>query len=236
MPSHPPTATASPALIEARGLSRTDPLNHKPLLLPTDLRLHPGERVVLSGSSGSGKSLLLRSLALLDRPDAGTLEGFGQVVRLQDIPAYRAQACYVAQRAALLEGSVEDNLRFPYSLKALHGRSFDSRQATELLKKAGKPAEFLDKPAAELSGGEAQVVALVRVLLLAPRVLLLDEPTSALDPQSVAAVEALVTDWFTQAPETRAYIWVTHDPEQARRMGNRHLTMARGALLEGNTP
>lgn len=236
MPSHSPTSLCQPALIEARDLSRTNPLDHKPLLQPTDLRLHAGERVVLSGSSGSGKSLLLRSLALLDSPDAGTLEGFGLPIPVQGIPAYRTQVGYVAQRAALLEGSVEDNLRAPFALKALRGRRFDSREALNLLGMAGKPSGFLDKPAAELSGGEAQVVALVRVLLLAPRVLLLDEPTSALDPQSVAAVEALVTDWFTQAPETRAYIWVTHDPEQARRMGNRHLTMAQGALLDGNTP
>lgn len=236
MPSPPPTVASRQVLIEARGLSRTNPLNHEPLLQPTNLRLHAGERVVLSGSSGSGKSLLLRSLALLDSPDTGTLEAFGLPIPVHGIPAYRTQVGYVAQRAALLEGSVEDSLRVPFSLKALRGRSFDSRQATELLKKAGKLPEFLGKPAAELSGGEAQVVALVRVLLLAPRVLLLDEPTSALDPQSVAAVEALVTDWFTQAPEARAYIWVTHDPEQARRMGNRYLTMAQGALLEGNTP
>lgn len=226
---------SAPILLETRRLSRVDPQTHAALLQPVDFALRAGERVVITGSSGSGKSLLLRMLALLDAPADGSLTWMNKAVLAQDIPRFRTHVCYLAQRAALVEGTVADNLRFPFSLKALRERSFDIGIAEHLLVQAGKNAGFLDKQGADLSGGEAQIVALVRVLLLAPQVLLLDEPTSALDPQSAAAMEALVMHWFEQHPEARAYLWVTHDPEQARRMSNRWLTMDQGVLLNEKT-
>lgn len=222
---------SAPILLEALRLSRVDPTTHAALLNPVDFSLRAGERVVITGSSGSGKSLLLRALALLDAPADGSLTWMNQAVLAQDIPRFRTQVCYLAQRAALVEGTVADNLRFPFTLKALRERTFDIGIAERLLVQAGKNAGFLDKQAADLSGGEAQIVAVVRVLLLAPQVLLLDEPTSALDPQSAAAVETLVVQWFEQHPEACGYIWVTHDQEQARRMSSRWLSMDQGVLL-----
>jgi putative ABC transport system ATP-binding protein len=108
--------------------------------------------------------------------------------------------------------------------------------ATELLAKAGKDASFLSKPAGDLSGGESQIVALVRALQLEPQVMLFDEPTSALDPQSADAVESLVRHWLGAGAGSRAYIWVSHDPQQARRMSTVHLTMNKGVLLSGDAP
>jgi putative ABC transport system ATP-binding protein len=63
-------------------------------------------------------------------------------------------------------------------------------------------------------------------------VLLLDEPTSALDPQSVAAAEALVMNWLEEAPDSRAFLWITHDHAQAQRISTRTLTMHQGTLLK----
>jgi putative ABC transport system ATP-binding protein len=94
---------------------------------------------------------------------------------------------------------------------------------------AGRAPDFLDKLASDLSGGEAQIAALVRVLQLAPDVLLLDEPTASLDPASARSIEALVSAWF-DADAERACIWVSHDLEQARRVATRHLTMNAGVL------
>jgi len=124
-----------------------------------------------------------------------------------------------------------DNLRLPFTLKHNRHCRFDAATAARFLVLAGKPLGFLDKAATDLSGGEAQLVALVRALLLAPQVLLLDEPTSALDPQSVAAVEALVMNWLDESPEARAFLWITHDHAQARRISTRTLTMDQGTLL-----
>ncbi|MFJ4347666.1 ATP-binding cassette domain-containing protein [Pseudomonas sp. NPDC089401] len=224
------------ALLSARQLARIDPLSQVTLLAPTDLSLHAGERITLEGASGSGKSVLLRTLALLDAPSSGEVLWLGQPVTAPSIPRYRSRVCYLAQRAALMEGSVMDNLRLPFSLRHNRQLAFDARLAAELLDLAGKPQSFVDKAGAELSGGEAQVVALVRALLLTPQVMLFDEPTSALDPQSVAAVETLVMNWFTDHPQARACLWVTHDPAQARRIGTRTLRMQQGCLLDGQQP
>lgn len=217
------------ALIQTQALTRRDPRRHTPLLQPTDFSLQRADRVAITGASGSGKSVFLRALALLDAPTAGRVLWNGQPIPNAQIPQYRSRICYLAQRPALTEGTVHDNLRFPYSLKTLRQHPFDLDAVTTLLGHAGKGADFLQKNAGDLSGGEAQVVALVRTLQLNPEVLLLDEPTAALDPQSSRDVEALINAWFS-ASEGRAYLWVSHDLEQAQRMSAIHLQMTAGVL------
>jgi putative ABC transport system ATP-binding protein len=226
-----PTLSASPAasLIRAIGLMRRDPVHSTTLLQPTDFELCGAQRVVVTGPSGSGKSVFLRALALLDPIDTGEIRWHDKAITRTRIPAYRRRVAYIAQRPAMLDGSVEDNLRYPFSLRIYRDARFDRATAARLAKEAGRGPDFLDKPASELSGGEAQIAALIRVLQLAPDVLLLDEPTAALDPASALAIEALVSAWFGGA-EGRASIWVSHDPVQASRVGDRHLTMIAGVL------
>lgn len=221
---------AEAVLLEARQLGRVDLQTQATLLAPTDFSLHAGERLALIGASGSGKSVLLRALALLDAPSSGEVLWLGEPVTAPLIPHFRSRACYLSQRAALVEGSVMDNLRLPFTLKHNRQYRFDADTAARLLALAGKPRSFLDKAGTDLSGGEAQLVALVRALLLTPQVLLLDEPTSALDPQSVAGVETLVMNWLDESPNDRALLWITHDHAQARRISTRTLTMHQGAL------
>ena len=215
----------SALLLAADAIERRALRTGTPLLRPITLTLAAGRRVALGGPSGAGKSVLLRALALLDPLAAGTLRWRGEVVARDAVPRYRRDVAYLRQRPALFDGSVEDNLRAPFALRVAHGRRFDRARAVALLDAAGKPAAFVDKPAAELSGGEQQIVALVRALQLQPSVLLLDEPTASLDPASTAAVEALVDGWFGAGGE-RALLWVTHDAAQARRVGTQQWTMA----------
>jgi len=217
------------ALIETRALTRLDERRQVPLLQPIDFTLHAGDRVSITGASGSGKSVFLRALALLDAPTSGQILWNNQPIGNTQIPHYRSHISYLSQRPALLDGSVEDNLRFPFSLKTLRKRSFDLAAVTTLLGHAGKAPDFLAKRAGDLSGGESQVVSLIRTLQLNPEVLLLDEPTAALDPTSSREVEALIDAWFAGDP-ARACIWVSHDLDQARRMSDIHLQMSAGAL------
>ncbi|WP_079228139.1 ABC transporter ATP-binding protein [Pseudomonas putida] len=228
----PQNSHAEAVLLEARQLGRVDLPSQATLLAPTDFCLRAGERIALIGASGSGKSVLLRTLALLDAPSSGEVLWLGEPLTPPLIPNFRARACYLTQRAALVDGSVMDNLRLPFTLKHNRHRRFDAALAVRLLELAGKPTGFTDKATFDLSGGEAQLVALVRALLLAPQVLLLDEPTSALDPQSVAAAEALVMNWLEEAPDSRAFLWITHDHAQAQRISTRTLTMHQGTLLK----
>ncbi|AOE80251.1 MULTISPECIES: ABC transporter ATP-binding protein [Pseudomonas] len=217
------------ALIETRALTRLDERRQVPLLQPIDFTLHAGDRVSITGASGSGKSVFLRALALLDAPTSGQILWNNQPIGNTQIPHYRSHISYLSQRPALLDGSVEDNLRFPFSLKTLRKRSFDLAAVTTLLGHAGKAPDFLAKRAGDLSGGESQVVSLIRTLQLNPEVLLLDEPTAALDPTSSREVEALIDAWFAGDP-ARACIWVSHDLDQARRMSDIHLQMSAGVL------
>jgi len=223
------------ALIETRGLTRKDARRQVALLQPTDFCLNRADRVSITGSSGSGKSVFLRALALLDAPTSGQILWNGQPITDAQIPHYRSHISYLSQRPALIEGTVEDNLRFPFSLKTLCTRSFDLPAVTTLLGHAGKTSDFLGKNAADLSGGESQVVSLIRTLQLNPEVLLLDEPTAALDPTSSRDVEALITAWYA-AENARAYVWVSHDLDQAQRMSALHLHMTAGALSGAAQP
>ncbi|MFM0738600.1 ATP-binding cassette domain-containing protein [Paraburkholderia xenovorans] len=219
-------------IVLADGIVRRDAVRRQTLLQPTRFALHAGDRVAVTGPSGSGKSVLLRALALLDPLDAGRVLWHGAAVERAAIPRYRRNVAYIRQRPALLDGTVEDNLRYPFGLRAYRDVRFDRARAASLAKQAGRGDGFLDQRASELSGGEAQIAALIRVLQLTPEVLLLDEPTASLDPESSHAIEALVRAWFDAEPGHHASVWVSHDPAQAARMSERHLTMRAGVLDE----
>jgi UDP-glucose/iron transport system ATP-binding protein len=224
--------TATP-IAQADGIVRRDALHdNRTLLQPTDFALEGGDRVAITGPSGSGKSVLMRALALLDPLHGGCMRWHGEAVSRTAIPRYRRAIAYIRQRPALLDGSVEDNLRYPFSLHVYRDVHFDQARVETLALRAGRGPDFLERQASELSGGEAQIVALIRVLQLAPEVLLLDEPTASLDPESTLATEALINAWFDDAPATRAWVWVSHDLAQAARVGRRQLTMRAGVLGE----
>jgi len=221
-------------LIEARAMTRRDAKSGKVLLAPTDFSLPAGARMAITGPSGSGKSVFLRALALLDPLDGGCVLWRGQPIRRSAIPRYRRSVAYLRQRPAPAEGTVESLLRYPYTLAVYRDLQFDRARAAQLAAHAGRGDDFLDKRASELSGGEAQIAALLRVLQLEPDVLLLDEPTSALDPESTRAIESLVGAWFDAAPTARAYMWISHDPAQAARIGASRITMQAGVLRAAN--
>lgn len=223
-------------LLEAQDIARRRPEGRGWLLKRVSLEIRAGTRLSVAGSSGSGKTLLLRALALLDPLDHGQIRWKGRPVARNEIPDFRRAAIYLHQRPALLEEKVEAALRRPFSLSAHRRRRFDKDRILELLGQLGRDESLLAKAAGDLSGGEIQIVALLRVLQLDPTMLLLDEPTAALDPQTTAAVEGLVQRWVEDSSERRAMVWVTHDAAQARRVAERTLHMQDGRMRdEGHT-
>jgi putative ABC transport system ATP-binding protein len=224
---------SSNVLLEARRLGRRHPDGRRWLLDNICLEVGAGERIALVGPSGSGKTLLLRALVLLDPVDCGEVRWRGQVVGRDTIPAFRCQAIYLHQRPAFGRGTVEAALRTPLAFRASRGRRFDRGRVVDHLGYLGRDASFLNKRIRDLSGGEMQVAALVRAIQLDPALLLLDEPTAALDGQTAAAAEKLIGGWVDEAPERRAFLWVGHDRQQARRVTQRSLAIHGGRLSGG---
>ncbi len=222
------TMTDTDLLLEARGLGRS----HAGvwLLENINVRVQRGERLAVVGPSGAGKTLLLRALAMLDPLDTGTVCWMSQPVLPAAVPHFRSQAMYLHQKPALFDGSVLDNLQVPFQLKAHHGRAFDRDRAVNLLAELGREASFLDKRQRDLSGGEGQIVALVRALQLAPTLLLLDEPTGALDRHTTLAAEALIDRWHAEDKNLRAVLWVSHDREQIERVSKHRIALRHGRL------
>ena len=225
-------------LIEARNLTRRAPGQGAWLFQGISLSLHEGDQLALRGPSGSGKSVVLRAIALLDACDEGDVLWQGAPIEAAAVPAYRQKVIYLPQRSAMLPGSVADNLRLPFAFAASAGKSYDEAQAGSWFARLGRGDDFLTKNARDLSGGEAQLVALVRALQLAPQVLLLDEATSALDAQTATSFQQLVTTWAADRPSGvdhglplgRALVWVTHDEKQRVSLSNRVVNISRGRI------
>ncbi len=215
-------------MLEARSIVRR--AGDHWLLRDLDLVVSGGDRIALSGPSGAGKTVLLRALALLDPLDGGEIRLGGRPVAAAEVPAFRCRVGYLHQTPALAAGTVEANLRRPFALAAHQGQSYDRARAAGLLRRLGKDEGFLGRRRGELSGGEAQITALVRLLQLAPSILLLDEPTAALDPDSAELARTLLDEWQAGDGGSRAYLWVTHDADLGRRVADRHLRLAEGRL------
>ena len=129
--------------------------------------------------------------------------------------------------------SVLSNVAFPLRVRGV-GRAEARAAALEQLRAVGI-ADLAHRRASDLSGGQAARVAIARALVFRPEVLILDEPTAALDPASARAIEALLQHWIARAPDRCAWVWITHDPEQAARIGQQHWRMEAGRLRTGAT-
>jgi putative ABC transport system ATP-binding protein len=183
----------------------------------------PGVTAIV-GPSGAGKSTLLRLLNRLADPDTGTISYRGKPLRDYEPLALRRQVSLVPQLPALLEGTVESNLLYAAGLA---GKELDTWGCLRL---AGLGRDFAERDVARLSVGEQQRAMLARALAQQPAVLLLDEPTSALDHAARDAIEATLVE-LRRALEISIAL-VSHDPEQARRLGDWVVRLEEGRVIE----
>jgi UDP-glucose/iron transport system ATP-binding protein len=198
-------------MLVIRGLTRTG-------LEPFDFELAAGECVAVRGPSGGGKTLLLRAIADLD-PSTGSV-ALDDVGRNQmPAPQWRRLVGYLAAEPGWWEDRV--GAHFP-----------DHPAASALLPQLDLPADALTWPVSRLSTGERQRLALARLVLNAPRVLLLDEPTSGLDPRSTELVETLLRRLLADGA---GMLMVTHDRDQGHRLAARAINVDRGRAVE-NAP
>jgi putative ABC transport system ATP-binding protein len=213
-------AVDRPLLLRAAGLQRR--LGDRLLWSQLDLELAAADRLGLVAPSGTGKTLLLRTLALLDPPQAGTFSLLGRPPAAWGLPRWRAMVFYLAQRPVAGGGTVEENLRAPWRFRERRGRgAWSYERIIGWLAELGREPSFLTYNAERLSGGELQLLALLRGLQFDPTVLLLDEPTASLDGATTAAVEDLLIAWLAGGP--RACVLISHDSEQIQRFATRTL-------------
>lgn len=201
-------------------------IDDKPLITHACGTLHQGDKIALIGQSGSGKSLLLHALADL-LPVSGHIHYQGTPTA-QILPAqYRSEVALISQNPNLVTGTVLENLQLPYHFKQHQNQTFNKAFHIRQLTALGQSADLLDKDSEILSGGQRQLINVLRTLQLSPKVLLLDEPTSALDPQTSDQLIELILTW--QTAET-AFIWVTHTHEQIGKLGAKVWHMDKGVL------
>jgi tungstate transport system ATP-binding protein len=199
----------------------------RPVLQIERLEVFAGEVLCLVGPTGSGKSTLLRLLSTLEAPTAGELQFGGHHVNGQKLPLdLQRRVTLVFQRPLLLTGSVRANVE--YGLRR-RGLSQQLSRIDAILINLGLIG-LSARSARTLSGGETQLVALARALVLEPEVLLLDEPTANLDPARVALVERLIEK--VRGERRTTVIWATHNIFQARRMADRVVLLLDGRLIE----
>jgi tungstate transport system ATP-binding protein len=191
------------------------------------LAVRPGEVLGLLGPTGSGKSTLLRLLAGLEAPASGRLEFGPHRLDGRPLPLEVQRRITLAfQRPLLLRGTVQYNVG--YGLR-LRGRRDGAERVQALLERLGLSG-CARQSAATLSGGQTQLAALARALVLAPEVLLLDEPTANLDPARVALVEEVIGEVRRRGGAT--IVWATHNLFQARRTADRVALLLDGRVVE----
>lgn len=212
----------SPPLLEARDLGCR--FAERVLWQHLRFELRAGERLAVAADSGRGKTILLRVLSGLASPTTGTIRFQGQLLSDWSMPIYRTHVMLLAQQPFRDVGTVESNLSRPFQFKSQAMRHYDRNQALRWLEPLDRDKHFLERPMDQLSGGEAQIVAILRALLLEPTVLLLDEPTSALDARGQGEVETLLNQWLNRGSE-HAWVWTTHNEAQRQRMSDRALRL-----------
>ncbi len=195
------------------------------------LEIAQGESLAIIGPNGAGKSTLLLQLALLERPARGERLFEGQPVRGREL-ALRRRMSVVFQQPLLLDRGVRANVETGLQLRGVP-RSERRARAERWLARFGVGA-LAGRTSRALSGGEAQRVSLARAFALQPEVLLLDEPFSALDAPTRAA---LTDDLAAVLRETRlTVVLVTHDHDEAARLGERVAVLIGGRIRQVGTP
>jgi tungstate transport system ATP-binding protein len=192
------------------------------------LEVRRGEILGLVGPSGAGKSTLLRLLGFVESPTTGRLEFAGEgPAAASPVPlATRRRVAMVFQRPVLLSASVYANVGYGLQVRGVRNVRVRVEAALDRL----GLAHLQQARAQTLSGGEVQRVALARVLVLEPDVLLLDEPTANLDPAHVALIEATIREVNEGRGVT--VVLVTHNIFQARRLAHRVGLLVGGRLVE----
>lgn len=222
----------SEKIIEVKGLKKS--FGENEVLKDINFSVNKGDVTCVIGSSGSGKSTMLRCINLLEEPSGGEIIYKGKnIVEQKKVAAYRARVEMVFQSFNLFENmTVLKNCMVGQRKVLKVDKETAEKEAMYYLEKVGM-APYINAKPRQLSGGQKQRVAIARALAMKPDVILFDEPTSALDPQMVGEVLEVIKNI---AKEGLTMIIVTHEMAFARDVSNHVVFMNDGVICEEGTP
>jgi len=197
-----------------------------------DLVVNGGETLAVLGRSGTGKSVLLKLIVGLQKPDSGSIRVLGQDIAKLDgdrLNGIRKKIGFLFQSAALYDSlTVEENVAFPLARHTKMSEGERTTRARELLSAVGMEGD-LEKLPSQISGGMQKRVGLARALALDPEILLFDEPTAGLDPITAAEIGKLIVEQQKQRHITS--VVVTHEIHSAKIFADRFVLMNEGKIL-----
>lgn len=205
------------------------------ILHDINLTINAGELFALVGPSGSGKTTLLRMLNQLTVPTSGDVYFEDRKIKDYDVQKLRLDMGYVLQDSSLFPNlNVEDNITIQLEQKGVSKAKRQQRAAELLASVELDPDQYAKRMPSELSGGQQQRVAIIRALATAPKLVLMDESFSALDPVLRRKSQDLVLKLHKQYQTT--VVFVTHDMQEALRMGQRIAVLHHGEIQQVGTP
>jgi len=223
------------ALIELKDVSKR--FGRLIVLRHLDLAIEKGQSTVVIGASGTGKSVMLKHIVGLLRPDDGEVWFDGKRIddlAERDLMVIRERFGFLFQMGALFDSlNVEQNVGFPLVEHTNHPGDKISEIVTEKLRLVGLP-DVGKKMPGELSGGQKKRVALARAIALNPEVILYDEPTTGLDPVRSDVINELILKLQRELNVTS--IVVTHDMQSAFKVGDRIVMLHEGRVIFDGTP
>ena len=197
-----------------------------------DLKVARGETLTVLGRSGTGKSVMLKLLIGLQRPDSGEIEINGEeitMMQLDELNRIRKRVGFLFQNAALYDSlTAEENVAFPLRRHTEMTDGERRDRVSELLSRVGMD-EAREKMPADLSGGMKKRVGLARALALDPEIMLLDEPTAGLDPIAASEINELIRE--LQRERNISSIVVTHDMRSVETVADRVAMLNEGSIL-----
>ena len=219
-------------VIVIEGLYKSFGENH--VLRGVDLHLYRRENVVVLGRSGTGKSVLIKIIAGLLKPDAGHVSVLGKDVESlsgEQLRQLRLKLGFSFQNSALYDSmTVRENLEFPLVQNSSQLRRSEINKAVEEVIEAVGLSQTINQMPAELSGGQRKRIGVARTLILRPEIMLYDEPTAGLDPITCIEINNLINE-VQQRYHTSSII-ITHDLTCAKSTGDRVAMLLDGKFVK----
>jgi phospholipid/cholesterol/gamma-HCH transport system ATP-binding protein len=202
-----------------------------------DIEILKGENLAVLGRSGSGKSVLIKIISGLLKPDSGTIKVFGQEVdklNKKELQELRLKIGFSFQSSALYDSmSVRENLAFPLVRNKRNLKTKEVNDAIELVLNDVGLAQTINQMPSELSGGQRKRIGIARTLIMKPEIMLYDEPTSGLDPLTCIEINNLIVK--VQQQYNASSIIITHDLTCAKYTADKVTMIFEGKFLAPGT-